>query len=144
MSKLSMLVVVCALALAATASAGTSRYRGEVDPSGRLKFKLDKDAGKRRVLDLKWTAVPVDCGARKLASSGRLVFRVPVKRSGAFHAEAVLGDKDEPDAKAEIRGTIDGRDARGRIALSGTKLPIDGRDSGADCASGKLGWTASR
>ncbi len=135
-------LAICMICLTATAAAATSRYKGDVDPSGTLSFQVEKQDGKQKVAKLKWTGLPVDCGGKPGATSGNLTFKVPVKK-GAFHAKAVLGDSADPDAKANIHGTLTGKTASGTIALSGSALPLDGGNP-SDCLSGKLNWSASR
>lgn len=145
MKKLGVLaIVVCAVAVAATATAGTSKYRGTIDPSGRLSFKLEKKRGKQRVINLVWASLPVTCkGGKAATTGGHLNYRVAV-RNGVFHASAFLGNEKNPNAEADVRGKIKGRKASGRITVDGRKLPIAGSSKGAKCASGKLKWTAAR
>ncbi|MBA2522720.1 MAG: hypothetical protein H0V25_05250, partial [Solirubrobacterales bacterium] len=98
--------------------------------------------GKQKVAKVAWTAIPVDCGGQVRATSGSLTYKVRVKKH-EFSAKAVLGDPDNPKAKANIHGTLSGKTAAGRISLSGTELPLDQGNS-SDCRSGKLSWSASR
>ncbi len=143
MKKLSVLALaVCTLSVAVPATAGTAKYKGDIDPSGRLAFSVEKAAGKVKVDKLNWSVLPVDCNGTPGTTSGGLSFRVPVKQ-GSFHAAAVLGDPDNPEAKADIRGKLTAKAASGTISVSGTKTPLDtGKDS--NCRSGSLDWTASR
>ncbi len=143
MRKLSALVVVaCLCYVVASADAGTSKFRGEIDPSGRLSFMLEKKAGKRRVVKLKWTNLPVTCKGKRRKTTGGLTFKVRVK-GGSFATSAVSGDPDDPDASAEISGKVGRRRASGKIKVSGGKLALT-NDKDGNCRSGKLGWSASR
>lgn len=143
MKKISILAsLALLLCMAAPATAGTSKYRGDIDPSGRIAFKVVKAAGKQKVDKLKWAKLPVRCDGKKETTSNGLGFKVRVK-DGVFDASAVLGDAANPDAKAEIHGELNGHDATGTIKVSGKKLPLDGGLTG-DCRSGKLDWSASR
>ena len=133
---------VCLLWVAVPAEAGTSRYRGDVDPSGRLRFKVVKAHGTQRVSKLKWAKLPVRCNGKRETTSNGLNFRIRVK-DGAFDAEAVLGKTSDPDAKAEVHGELRGHRATGTIEVKGKRLPLDGGVTG-DCRSGELDWSAGR
>jgi hypothetical protein len=143
MKKMSILAALaCLLCMAAPATAGTTKYTGDVDPSGRIAFKLVKESGKQKVDKLKWAKLPVRCDGKKETTSNGLGFKVRAT-GGEFHATAILGDASDPDAKAEISGQITGKAATGTIKVSGTKLPLDGGLTG-ECRSGKLDWSAAR
>lgn len=143
MKRISILVaIVCALSIAATASAAKSKYTGEIKPSGELSFTLKSKNGQANVLKLRWEQLPVRCGGTPQTSSGMLNFAVRVVDK-SFKARAVLGNPNKPKAEAKVAGDIKRKNASGRITLSGTNLPLDDGGS-ADCSSGKLRWDASR
>jgi hypothetical protein len=144
MKKFSILAsLACLLCMAVPATAGqTIKYRGDIDPSGRIAFKLVKGGGVQKIDKLKWKKLPVRCEGSKQTTTNGLGFSVKVVEH-EFEAVAVLGDSKAPDAKAEITGTLKGGDASGTIKVSGKALPLDGDLTGR-CRSGKLDWSASR
>jgi hypothetical protein len=144
MKKLTIVAAVaCLLCLAVPAAAeNTFKYRGDIDPSGRIAFKLLKGGGVQKIDALKWHHVPVDCKGKQRTTSNRLGFKVRVKEK-AFEATAILGDADDPDATVEINGTLGKGKASGWIRVKGQALPLDGGLTGK-CRSGKLDWEAIR
>jgi hypothetical protein len=144
MKKTSMIAALaCLLCMAVPAAAdSTTKYRGDIEPSGRIAFKLEKGGGIQKVDALKWNKVPVDCKGKKETTSNRLGFKVRVKE-GDFEATAILGDAEDPDATVEIAGTLSGKTASGTIRIKGQALPLDGGLTGK-CRSGKLDWSAIR
>src|SRR5205085_2440661 len=115
MKRTSMIAATaCLLCMAVPAAAdSTIKYRGDIDPSGRIAFKLEKGGGVQKIDALKWNKVPVDCKGKKQTTSNRLGFKVKVVE-GDFEATAILGDADDPDATVEIAGTLTGRRRAGR------------------------------
>lgn len=144
MKKTITICIVACVALLAPAAANASKksYSGSVEPSGTLSFKLKSKNGNKDVVKLAWRDLPVDCSGEAKTSDGGLSFEVPIKNDG-FKAIAVLGSKDDPEARAVIIGSFKGRSADGTIELSGSKLPTNDGNSG-NCRSGKLDWKASR
>ena len=136
-------ILACVALLApAVATASTRSYSGSIAPAGTLSFNLKSKNGKKNVVKLTWGDLPVDCSGVAKSSDGKLTFKVPVRKKG-FKAVAVLGKSDAPQARAVISGSFKGKNAKGKIDVSGSKVPTTDGNSG-DCDSGKLDWSASR
>lgn len=138
-------IAVCAaLLLPSAALAKKKDYLGAVQPSGEIAMTLKKSkSGKKSILNLDWDQVPVTCkGGTQKTSSGAFTFKVPVKQN-EFTGRGVLGNPNNPDARAVIKGKIKtAKKIKGNIRLDGKKLPVD--QGGTDnCDSERLRWKAT-
>lgn len=134
----------CALALAASAAAKTTEYKGPIGPSGAISFSVKGKGDRAKVIDLEWFRLPIECGKNNTedTSSGTLSYKLPVDEKGKFNANAVLGPKKDPKAQAIIKGKINGERAHGSIIVRGFQVPVTDAGTG-DCDSGKHPWNAA-
>jgi hypothetical protein len=148
MKRIVPAVLVVALMLPAHAAASRRDYSGAVDAaSGTIEFTLKKrKATKKRpkttsVRRFSFDAVPVTCEGALGTTTGHLKFgmRVIDKRFGARGA-------DDEGSNVRVKGTLKQKGKRvvGTLRLFGD-VPLDpDARRGANCATGKLRWTAQR
>jgi hypothetical protein len=150
-SATSLLALLGAMALAASASAATTAYSGAFHGSGKLRFRALKTRHKDEIRGnskrgFSFTDFPLrTCAHGPNSEDGFIGFPIKV-RHGKFKAIGLKGNRQHPSAKLVLRGrfTHRRRQAQGTMRVSGSAVKVNDRANGAHdrCDSGVVHWTA--
>jgi hypothetical protein len=139
-----LIVAVTALAIAlivpTLASAVSNRFMGSVTPLGDIGFKYVKKHHKRKVVNLSFDGIPMDCNDGSHTTSGdtgNFAFKVHNKKFGDRLTNGA-------GATLNIHGkfTNNYHHASGTIRVHGHNVPTDPSGSAHGCDTGTDDWEA--
>lgn len=128
--------VVCAIAIPALALASSTKYSGDMDKGGTVKFTYVKEA-ERNVIKFKADNVKAHCDEGKARLFGHINVALPVNEAGEFEFH-FSNSGDSADLEGKIK-------SHGRA--SGTWDQVLAENDGGDlhnCESGTLDWSAKK
>ncbi len=134
-----VLLVALALVVAVPGTAqAASKYAGNVDPSGRMSFKLEKTDTGKLIIDLLANKLPARCDEGRLNLFGELNVDLVVAEDGTFEYHYNAGG-----LVFDLTGTLQGGKAEGEVFESLDDVVVNDTTY-HNCATKTLEWKAKR